>query len=93
MSAILIQVLPLWSSQTYWWPRTAVYLEWNTPRYLAETETLGGAEQLTKILGLKDTGELRQHLDEALKFLSSGLRGKGLFMSLYAFNIAKIPVP
>jgi hypothetical protein len=80
-------------SGTYWWPHTAVYLESNTPRYLIETETLGGAELLTKILGLKDTAELRHHLDEALKFLFTGLRQQGSFVSMYGFNLSKIPVP
>jgi len=80
-------------SLTYWWPHTAVYLESNAPRYLVEIETLGGAEHLRKILGLKDTVELRQHLDEALKFLLTALRQQGSFVSLYGFNIGKIPVP
>ncbi len=79
-------------SLTYWWPHTAVYLESNTPRYLVETETRGGAERLTKILGLEDTVELRQHLDEALKFLLPALRQQGSFLFLYGFNSSKIPV-
>lgn len=71
---------------SYWWPRSAVFLGSHRPRFLLAASELTGSRRLAQALGEKDLAAMKAHTLAALVFLRKGMSQMGPFLEHDVFE-------